>query len=393
MSLFSRNVGIRSVLVAAFFAVMLSGPNLRGQSYDLTGYWQSDQDTTYKFRQVGDELFWFVDYLPQVTNVFHGTIAGNIITGKWADLPGGQRAGQGTVALRIESNDYIVKISETGTYGGTFWRRTGSPTTTSGPTEPPTPPGPEPQPQSLTAIRCKNFAGSSSCNQLRWAGGNSGMYTVYPTSGGERCEYEMKVDARTTRRSGEVTFEPDPEFPEDNRRLVIRMRSTMASNNVGCTMTGKLFGEEVTDAKFSCDDYPNRVAGANWVRSQPKACTDAGLTTGPPADLAPVFDSVPGLGRWWMVYGADNWLGMWTRREDSDTFDGEWRRGNATVRTLARIVRTGDRVTITREQSTDGQRCLFEGDIRGTGVTGSYRCAAPGGDYGRQYEFHATIHP
>ena len=99
------------IIIFLCLLVMLSGPRLWGQSFDLTGYWESNEGAVYLFRQVDNKLFWYVDYLPQVTNVFYGTIAGNTITGMWADLPGGRHTGQGTVALRIESNDYIVKIS------------------------------------------------------------------------------------------------------------------------------------------------------------------------------------------------------------------------------------------------------------------------------------------
>ena len=115
-----RHYSVSSIVNILALLFFLSGSVTWGQSYDLTGYWKSNQGATYQFRQVDDRLFWFVDFSPRVVNVFYGTIAGNTITGRWADLPGGDVAGQGTVALRIESNNRIVKISETGNYGGTI---------------------------------------------------------------------------------------------------------------------------------------------------------------------------------------------------------------------------------------------------------------------------------
>ena len=106
----------RHVLVFLLLVSAISGaPTAWAQSYDLTGYWlENDFGVTYQFRQVDDRIFWYMDSRPRVVNVFYGTIAGDMITGRWADLPGGNLQGQGTIGLRIESNDRIVKISQTG---------------------------------------------------------------------------------------------------------------------------------------------------------------------------------------------------------------------------------------------------------------------------------------
>jgi hypothetical protein len=64
-----------------------------------------------------------MDGLPRVINVFTGYAAGNTITGTWADLPGGTLQGSGTLALRIESQNRMVKIDQTGNYGGSVWTR------------------------------------------------------------------------------------------------------------------------------------------------------------------------------------------------------------------------------------------------------------------------------
>lgn len=100
---------------------------VHSQPFDLTGLWQDDTGggAQYRVRQIGDKLFWNVDARPLVINVFFGQISGNIITGEWADLPGGQLQGGGTLKLRIESNNRMVKIGESNRYAASIWTRQG----------------------------------------------------------------------------------------------------------------------------------------------------------------------------------------------------------------------------------------------------------------------------
>ena len=111
-----------------------------GQSFDLTGFWQDNNGTPYRLRQVGSELYWYMDGAPRVVNVFAGRIAGREVTGVWADLPGGELRNSGQLALRIESNDRFVKIGESLPYGGSVWTRQG--TTAAAPPPPPVAPAP-----------------------------------------------------------------------------------------------------------------------------------------------------------------------------------------------------------------------------------------------------------
>lgn len=97
------------------------------QNYDLTGYWQSDNRTgvTHFIRQLNNEIYWYMSDAPNSFNVFHGTIVGNIITGKWIDLPGSTMLGEGTLAIRIESDNRLFKLSESGNqpYLAKVWTR------------------------------------------------------------------------------------------------------------------------------------------------------------------------------------------------------------------------------------------------------------------------------
>lgn len=94
-----------------------------GQTFNLSGTWRTDFGGTYTIRQNGEKICWYYSDLPRVHNVFCGVIAGNTISGNWLDPPGGQLEQAGQLALRIESNDRMVKISSTGDYGGSTWTR------------------------------------------------------------------------------------------------------------------------------------------------------------------------------------------------------------------------------------------------------------------------------
>lgn len=98
---------------------------------DLTGLWVDDTGggALYRVRQVGSRVVWSVDGVPQrsYVNVFSGEIQGQTITGTWTDLPGSPSLGGGTLVLRIESNDRLVKTGENPCcYAGRVWIRKGS---------------------------------------------------------------------------------------------------------------------------------------------------------------------------------------------------------------------------------------------------------------------------
>jgi hypothetical protein len=83
----------------------------------LTGEWKDDNGGCYKIRQINNQIFWSMDARPRVVNVFMGYLAGNTITGIWADVPGGEMMGNGTLSLKVESQNRMVKIDQSGNYG------------------------------------------------------------------------------------------------------------------------------------------------------------------------------------------------------------------------------------------------------------------------------------
>ena len=93
----------------------------------LTGFWQTDTGGCYQIRQDGNEIWWAGETSgsERATNVFHGTIAGNMLTGQWCDLPSNnnQQCEQ-TLALRIESDSRLVKIASSTSYNGNIWTKT-----------------------------------------------------------------------------------------------------------------------------------------------------------------------------------------------------------------------------------------------------------------------------
>jgi len=104
----------------------------------LTGEWTTESDGCYKIRQIGNQIYWYLDDKPRVINVFTGNLSGSIITGTWADLPGGNLEGSGTQALRIDSPNKLVKIDQSANYLGSVWIRGGCQnTTTAQPTSSP----------------------------------------------------------------------------------------------------------------------------------------------------------------------------------------------------------------------------------------------------------------
>lgn len=83
-----------------------------------------------------------------------------------------------------------------------------------------------------------------------------------------------------------------------------------------------------------------------------------------------------GLGiRWDETEG--NWTGIWTRRGQTNIFDGEWRIGaSSPVTAVLTMSISGNEVNIARRQGSDGNNCDYIGTIAtdGVSVSGTYKC-------------------
>nr|BDD47084.1 hypothetical protein 2 [Desulfobulbaceae bacterium] len=381
-------------LIASLAVIAVHEGKVCAQDFDLTGYWESDQGAIYQFRQVGDTLFWYVDFLPAVENVFYGTINGKIITGQWADLPAGTSRGQGTLALEIETNNRIVKITQIGNYGGTYWQRTTrqksierrQSSAAAGST------GTQPGQPLKQSSPCGDYPGEK-CYRIFWRQGGGGTFSFYEENG--RCLYDEVEAGDRERRKGELLITPDPANPGEAQ---FTMKDSWSKRGNPCTFKGTIVGRTLVEkfaksVSMSCADGWNSDCRLELDPNQ-GYCGDLGLTTGKvqASDLVPLFDAVTGLGQVWIVKAPDGWRAIWRRQEGSDIFNGEWHRGDHVVQTVLRIERVDDQIKATRIKSSDGYRCKFEGRVKGATVEGTQRCAAPNQDYRRPAPFQATIH-
>jgi hypothetical protein len=82
-----------------------------GLRSELTGSWIANDNGMYYVRQIGNDVWW-VGFSSQsqygagdihrglvFTNVFHGTVSGNTITGNFVDVPKGQMSTYGPLTL------------------------------------------------------------------------------------------------------------------------------------------------------------------------------------------------------------------------------------------------------------------------------------------------------
>ena len=100
-------------------AVPLSAQN-------LTGKWKGNDGVSYFLRRIDNELWWYgqsKDGGKTWSNVFYGSIKGNYVTGKWADLPRGLAQNSGMMTIKILGNNKLKAIKKTGGFGGSEWTR------------------------------------------------------------------------------------------------------------------------------------------------------------------------------------------------------------------------------------------------------------------------------
>ncbi len=99
------------------------------EASSMTGVWNCNDGGVYFIRQVGNQMWWYgqsSDGGTAWSNVFQGTIRGNKIIGRWADVPKGNIRGDGEMTLRI-SGDRIQKILGGENFSGSAWSRIQNP--------------------------------------------------------------------------------------------------------------------------------------------------------------------------------------------------------------------------------------------------------------------------
>jgi len=84
--------------------------------------------------------------------------------------------------------------------------------------------------------------------------------------------------------------------------------------------------------------------------------------------------------RWEVEEGG--WRAVWTRRGNSNVFDGRWTRQGATPITAVLNITVQDHfVCISRRNSSDGNNCQYVGRVEGNRVTGTNVCDRGGGSW------------
>jgi hypothetical protein len=95
-------------------------------SGDLTGRWNGNDGGRYFLRQVGGEVWWIGmsgDGGASWTNVFQGRAEGNMVRGRWADVPHGRVMGHGEMHLQVMTPNHLRATHRTGGFGGSEWTR------------------------------------------------------------------------------------------------------------------------------------------------------------------------------------------------------------------------------------------------------------------------------
>lgn len=115
---------IGKLIFTALFIIAVICPSVLAQ--DLSGVWSCDNGGTFYIHQIGNTLWWLGENKPSNpdwADVAKGSIDADVISLEWADVPKGTNNLQGTLVLRIKSNDVLQIISSTGGFGGSNWTR------------------------------------------------------------------------------------------------------------------------------------------------------------------------------------------------------------------------------------------------------------------------------
>jgi hypothetical protein len=117
-------VAVSAAIILPASAAPVAAPAATVARADLTDVYDSDCGGTFFVRQVDDQVWWSAESDnggASWTNVFSGKRSGNVIRGKWADVPKGANRGSGDLALVITSDSSFRATSQTGGFGCHTW--------------------------------------------------------------------------------------------------------------------------------------------------------------------------------------------------------------------------------------------------------------------------------
>jgi hypothetical protein len=90
----------------------------------LTGVWKSQHGITYYIRQKGNMVWWYAESADggrTWAHVFHGTMSGDRLRGRFADIPKGELQNSGSLEIKKESAGYLKLVG--GGFSEAFWTR------------------------------------------------------------------------------------------------------------------------------------------------------------------------------------------------------------------------------------------------------------------------------
>jgi hypothetical protein len=123
--------------------------------------------------------------------------------------------------------------------------------------------------------------------------------------------------------------------------------------------------------------YKGKIASDGVTVSGEYTCNDRGTIHGPYSWNATILCSTGcGLGKSWNEEES-GWRSVWTRRGNSNVFDASYTGPSGErASTVNTVTIEGNRVSINRTSSSEGNLCRYEGTIQADGVTitGTYNC-------------------
>lgn len=183
----------------------------------------------------------------------------------------------------------------------------------------------------------------------RWEVEEGGWRAVWTRRGNSNV-----FDGRWT-RAGQTPITAVLRMTVDGNFVCISRRNSSDGNN--CQYVGRIEG--------------NRVVGSN-VCNRGGGSWSGTILRGP---------AEPDLGRRWEVVEG-GWRGIWTRRGNSNVFDGRWtRQGANPITAVLRMQQQGNQVRIERRNSSDGNNCTYTGRIEGRRASGNFTCDQGGGNW------------
>lgn len=121
------------IILLLIFALFITPVLVSAASYDLSGVWDCDDNGRYYIVQIGSDIYWYgeLDTVnPGWSNVAVGTIDGDTISLKWADVPKGKVKQNGVLILKLTESQspdnlqILTVVNKTGNFGGSKWTRT-----------------------------------------------------------------------------------------------------------------------------------------------------------------------------------------------------------------------------------------------------------------------------